>query len=204
MVLVLELALKGDVHVSEDSRRDSGQLLNRAGMKQRGDDPPRREQIVGCSDGEDRAMIVAFLTICLGWAASAPAAEAVAPSAHPDSKHWDNLFKEDLSDAIFPAGAGASTSGVLSATKDEDLWTKREYHNCIIDLEFNNDPGANSGLFVYRSDIEKQTLNSVEVQILDDFSPSGARSPRRGSAAASSAASRPPRAWSRNPANGTA
>ena len=79
---------------------------------------------------------------------------------------------------------------MLSATKDEDLWTKREYHNCIIDLEFNNDPGANSGLFVYGSDIEKRTLNSVEVQILDDFSPSGARSPRRGSAAASSAASR--------------
>ena len=123
-------------------------------------------------------MIVAFLSICLGWAASALAAEAATPPAHPDSKHWDNLFQEDLSDAIFPTGAWHFDQGVLSATKDEDLWTKREYHNCIIDLEFNNDPGANSGLFVYGSDIKKRTLNSVEVQILDDFSPKWSKVPK--------------------------
>ena len=39
----------------------------------------------------------------------------------------------------------------------------------MIDLEFKNSPGANSGVFVYGSDPKDWIANSVEIQILDDF-----------------------------------
>ena len=51
-----------------------------------------------------------------------------------------------------------------------NIWTKKEYQNCIIDLEFKNGPNANSGVFVYGSDITPgKWTHSVEIQILDDY-----------------------------------
>ena len=81
-----------------------------------------------------------LLVVCLGWAVSAVAAETIPPQAHPDSKNWDNLFQADLSDAVFPKGVWYYEDGLLTASKDEDIWTKKEYGNCIIDLEFKNGP----------------------------------------------------------------
>ena len=125
-----------------------------------------------------KKMILLLAAIGLGWVASAVAAENVPPKTHPDSKKWDNLFREDLSDAIFPKGVWYIEDGLLTATKDENVWTKREYSNCIIDLEFRNAPGTNSGVFVYGSDIKNWIPNSVEVQILDDYSPKWAKVPK--------------------------
>ena len=67
---------------------------------------------------------------------------------------------------------------MLTATKDENIWTKREYGNCIIDLEFKNAPGTNSGVVVYASDIKNWIPNSVEIQIADDFAEQWAKSPK--------------------------
>jgi len=125
-----------------------------------------------------KKMLVLLAAVGMGWAASAVAAETIPPKAHPDSKKWDNLFKEDLSDAIFPKGVWYFEDGVLTATKDENIWTKRAYGNCIIDLEFKNAPGTNSGVIEYGSDIKDWIPNSVEVQIADDYAPQWANSPK--------------------------
>jgi hypothetical protein len=116
--------------------------------------------------------------IGMGWAVSAAAAADVPPKTHPDSKQWDNLFQQDLSDATFPQDVWRFEDGVLTATKDENIWTKKQYGNCIIDLEFKNAPGTNSGVVVYASDIKDWIPNSVEIQIADDFAEQWAKSPK--------------------------
>ena len=77
------------------------------------------------------------------------------PAAHPDSSGWQDLFARDLSDAIFPKGVWYFEGDVLTATEDQNIWTKAKYGNAIIDLEFKNAPGANSGVFVYGSDMKE-------------------------------------------------
>jgi hypothetical protein len=98
------------------------------------------------------------------------AAEAVPPESHPDSSAWENLFAEDLSDAIFPTDVWWWEEGVLTASKDEVIWTSQKYGDCIIDLEFKNADGTNSGVFLHCSDVKNHVPNSVEVQIADPFS----------------------------------
>jgi hypothetical protein len=92
--------------------------------------------------------------------------------AHPDSTTWENLFAADLSDAIFPAGVWSWKDGELSPKdKDEAIWSKKEYEDFILDLEFKLEPGANSGVMVYSTDIKNWIPNAVEIQILDDSAP---------------------------------
>ena len=134
-----------------------------------------------------------FGVVCLVLSISVWAQDmSVPPKSHPDSKTWQDLFKPDLSDAFIPNGivnlyyheqdllsARLSDSdhpkgiwiygsGVLTANEDIVIWTKKDYRNCIIDLEFKTAEGANSGVFVYGSDMDKWIPNSVEIQILDD------------------------------------
>ena len=91
---------------------------------------------------------------------------------HPDSKAWTDLFAADLSDAIYPAGVWVQKDGILSSTKkDQAIWTKNEYANFILDFEFQLEPGANSGLFIYNTDMKNWVPNTVEVQLLDDVAP---------------------------------
>src|ERR1039458_7767220 len=67
--------------------------------------------------------------------------------AHPDSKSWHDLFAPDLSNAVFPAGVWSWKDGELTPKdKDEAIWSKKDYENFILDLEFNLDPAANSGV----------------------------------------------------------
>lgn len=123
-------------------------------------------------------ILVVWTAVVLGWCVSIRAAETVAPKTHPDSSRWENLFREDLSDAIYPQGVWSFEGGVLKATEDENIWTKKTYGDAIIDLEFKNGPGANSGVIVYASDIGNWIPNSVEIQIADDFAPQWANSPK--------------------------
>ena len=121
--------------------------------------------------------IFAMFALCLGGVAAAGADDAVAPKSHPDSSGWQNLFTTDLSNATFPKGVWAFQDGVLTATKDEAIWTKDEYGDVIVDLEFKTAPGSNSGVFVYGSDLKDWISNSVEIQILDDNDPRWAKVP---------------------------
>ena len=120
------------------------------------------------------AVAVALLNSLLGTHAG----ESPALKAHPDSKSWSDLFAPDLSNAVFPAGVWSWKDGELTPKdKDEAIWSKKEYENFILDLEFDLDPAANSGVFVYNTDMQNWIPNTVEIQILDDPAPKWANIP---------------------------
>ncbi len=87
---------------------------------------------------------------------------------HPNTKGWNNLFNNDLSNAEFTANVWTSDKGVLSAEKDQMILSKVEYENFVLDLEFKMDSGANSGVVVYITDKKNWIPHSVEIQIADD------------------------------------
>jgi hypothetical protein len=97
---------------------------------------------------------------------------------HPDSGSWQELFKTDLSNAIFPDSVWSLEHGEFTATEDQFLWTENEYDNFILDLEFKNADGTNSGVVVYCSDLDDWIPNSVEIQIADDYNETWANSPK--------------------------
>lgn len=87
---------------------------------------------------------------------------------HPNTKGWNNLFNNDLSNAEFIVNVWTSDKGVLSAEKDQMILSKVEYENFVLDLEFKMDSGANSGVVVYITDKKNWIPHSVEIQISDD------------------------------------
>lgn len=89
--------------------------------------------------------------------------------SHPDSKNWTPVFKDDLSNAVFPKGIWSLKDGIMTATEDQCIWTNRDYENFILDLEFKNDNGTNSGVVVYCTNTDNWIPNSVEIQIADDY-----------------------------------
>ena len=103
---------------------------------------------------------------------------SVPPKAHPKAAQWQDLFAPDLSDALYPAGVWTFEDGVLTASEDQVIWTKKDYDNFIVDLEFKTDKGTNSGVIVYCTDMKNWIPNSVEVQIADDFAEQWANSPK--------------------------
>jgi hypothetical protein len=106
------------------------------------------------------------------------AGESAPLKAHPNSKGWADLFAPDLSNALAPAGVWSWNDGQLTPKdKDEVLWTKKEYENFILDLEFKLEPGGNSGVLVYCSDLQNWIPNTIEIQLLDDASPKWANIP---------------------------
>ena len=98
------------------------------------------------------------------------------PAVHPDSGSWQNLFNDDLSNAIYPEGVWSFEDGILTATEDQNVWAQKDYDNFVLDLEFKNADGTNSGVVVYCSDMENWIPNSVEIQIADDFNEKWAKS----------------------------
>ncbi len=102
----------------------------------------------------------------------------VPPKAHPDVSQWQDLFAADLSNAAFPKGVWTFENGVLTASEDQVIWSKKDYDDFIIDLEFKTENGTNSGVIVYCTDMENWIPNSVEVQIADDFAEQWAKSPK--------------------------
>lgn len=139
--------------------------------------------------------------MCAGAVA---ADETIPPAAHPDSQHWDRVIEEDLSNALFPAGVWSCQDGVLTATEDQCIWSKKTYENFVLDLEFKTAEGTNSGVFVYCSDTKDFIPNSVEIQIADDFAPKWAKSPKTwqcgavfGRLAASESVVKKPGEWNR-------
>jgi len=91
---------------------------------------------------------------------------------HPNTSGagWTDLFKTDLSNAIFEKGVWTVSDGVFTASKDEALWSEKAYDNFILDLEFKNADSTNSGVIVHATDIKDWIPHSVEIQIADDYS----------------------------------
>jgi hypothetical protein len=126
------------------------------------------------------AVIIAASTIAISRvSAETPAAVAKATDAtHPDTSKWESLFKADLSNADFKAGVWTVTDGVMTASEDEAIYSKVDYENFTLDLEFKTADGTNSGVVVYATDTKNWIPNSVEIQIADDFSPKWSKQPR--------------------------
>ncbi|MCK7527698.1 MAG: DUF1080 domain-containing protein [Ignavibacteriales bacterium] len=103
-----------------------------------------------------------------------PAGAAPRPRPEPA---WTDLFAADLSNAEFPAGIWTVADGVMTASEDQAVWTKQDYENFVLDLEFMTAPGTNSGVIVYCSDTANWIPNSVEIQIADDFADEWAKAP---------------------------
>ena len=57
----------------------------------------------------------------------------------------------------------------MSSGKNVDFFTKSEYENFEIDLEFKHEKGTNSGVIVYCTNRKDWIPNSVEIQISDDI-----------------------------------
>ena len=113
-------------------------------------------------------------TICLAFvcAINHNLSAQVNYDKHPNTSDagWANLFHNDLSNAIFPKGIWTVSDGVITASKDEALWSEKAYDNFTLDLEFKNAEGTNSGVIVHASDIKEWIPHSVEIQIADDYS----------------------------------
>lgn len=101
------------------------------------------------------------------------------PDAHPDTAGpgWVALFESDLSNAIYPDGVWHVEDGVLTATEDREIWTRAQYGDFVLDLEFMTAPGTNSGVLIRASSIEDWVPNSVEIQIADDYHENWANAP---------------------------
>jgi hypothetical protein len=129
-----------------------------------------------------------------------------AKSSHPDTTKdgWADLFAADLSNAKSPEGVWSVTDGVLTATKDECIWTEKTYGNYMLDLEFKTADGTNSGVIVHCSDRDNWIPNSLEIQIADDFSKEWSKAPKTwqcaaifGRLAPSKSAVKKPGEWNR-------
>lgn len=113
-------------------------------------------------------MKIKLTIIALMIAASGAAQVSLPLAGHPETSGWKNLFKDDLSNADFNAGVWTSDKGVITADEDQMIFTKKNYGNFILDLEFNMESGANSGVVVYCSNKKDWIPNSVEIQVADD------------------------------------
>ena len=86
-----------------------------------------------------------------------------------EKSQWKPLFGVNLSEADYDPAVWSETDGVLTAAKDEAIWTMVEYENFELDLEFKTDVNSNSGVIVYCSDKQNWIPNAVEIQIADDY-----------------------------------
>lgn len=118
-----------------------------------------------------------ILTAMLGLAAPLLAVDAPFKT-QPDAAQWPAMFDKTLSNADFPKDVWYYTNDVLTATKDEAIWTKVDYENFAIDLEFKNDPAANSGVLFYCTDTGNWIPNAIEAQILDDYADKWTNAPK--------------------------
>ncbi|UCC97375.1 MAG: DUF1080 domain-containing protein [Phycisphaerales bacterium] len=103
---------------------------------------------------------------------------SVRDKTHPNTRNWPGLFASDLSNAVFPEGIWTLEDRVLTASEDQAIWTKKDYDNFVLDLEFKTASGTNSGVVVYCTDMKNWIPNSVEIQIADDFAEQWAKSPK--------------------------
>lgn len=120
---------------------------------------------------------------CLALLSALVACSALTPSlasaqAQPDASGpgWSPLFGADFADSDKPEGVWSVTNGELTANADKCIWTKTDYENFTLDLEFKTDKGTNSGVIIYCTDTKNWVPKSVEIQIADPFAEKWAKS----------------------------
>jgi hypothetical protein len=96
--------------------------------------------------------------------------QLVAQKKVNNKQGFENLFGTNLSNAIYNPAIWKDSTGVLTAYKDECIWSKDEYDDFILDLDFQTADGTNSGVIVHATEIIEWIPHSVEIQIADDYS----------------------------------
>jgi hypothetical protein len=94
----------------------------------------------------------------------------LANSGSENSTKWKPLFGKNMDQSKFKGDSWTVENGVLTASEDEVIWAYGQYENFVLDLEFKNAEGTNSGVIVYCTDMDNWIPNSVEIQIADDHS----------------------------------
>lgn len=101
---------------------------------------------------------------------------------------YDNaevLFNgRDLSGWRAKPGSWEVQQGVLFGKGRGNIWTKEQYGDFILDLDFKVQYRGNSGIFIRTVDIEDEVQTGIEVQVFDNFSTGGTYDVRKGSCGA--------------------
>ena len=80
------------------------------------------------------------------------------------------LFTPNLSNADYDEGVWTvDNQGVLTATEDKMIWTRSEYENFELTLEFKNEACTNSGVVIYCPNKQLWVSDGIEIQIADDY-----------------------------------
>ena len=82
---------------------------------------------------------------------------------------WKSLLGDGFSLAKYEKGSWKVEGDVLTAYEDKVLWASGEFENFVLELEFKNEVGTNSGVIIYCTDEKNWIPNSVEIQIADDY-----------------------------------
>jgi len=118
-----------------------------------------------------------LLLLALFAVAYPQAGDSINSKPNTKAKGWENLFDATLSNAIFTRNVWTVNDGVLTASEDQSIWSKEQYDDFVLDLEFKNAEGTNSGVIVHATDINNWIPHSVEIQIADDFSEEWSKAP---------------------------
>jgi len=86
-----------------------------------------------------------FIAICLNTSAQN---KAIAVQGQPMGKGWKNLFGNNLSKAIYDKSIWKDSTGVITASKDDAIWSFDEYDDFILDLDFQNAGKHAGGPFI--------------------------------------------------------
>ncbi len=133
---------------------------------------------------------------CIFLLSSCSQSLTVPPKTHPKVSSWSDLFAPDLSNAIYPKGVWTFEDGVLTASEDQCIWTKKDYDNFILDLEFKTRRGhqqRRDRLLQRHEELDSQLGRDPDRRRLRRAS--GLIVPPPGSAGRSSATWHRPRAW---------
>jgi hypothetical protein len=86
-------------------------------------------------------------------------------------EQWQWLFNgKDLNGWTFKPGSWViEDGGVLAAKGGGDIWTKEQFGNFALELEFKISEKANSGVFLRTGDTVKWLHTAIEVQVLDSY-----------------------------------
>ena len=109
-----------------------------------------------------RILSVFVAVLCLSQ--GAVLSQGLPTTHHPVTDGWKDLFRTDLSNALYEPGTWVMEDGVLYAEDRGTIWTREKYGDFILDLEFKVEKDANSGVFLRAGDI-KDALSAIEVQV---------------------------------------
>jgi hypothetical protein len=120
-----------------------------------------------------------FVSLLVFSIMNAPAFAQDSAYLHPNTNGsgWTDLFKSDLSNAVSEKGVWTISHGVITASKDESLWSEKAYDDFVLDLDFKNADGTNSGVIVHATDRKEWIPHSIEIQIADDYSAEWSKAP---------------------------